>query len=757
MIHSFIRNKKNPKRLDKFIYYMSLKKVNYNFDDEYVMIYIEENIYLRIRLIGFIELHSNSKLLSTFVNWVNDSNNIDYTILLRMEDIVFMSLQHLEINKKIKNIELENTLESFKNIYLLKNKKISNYEKIKLEELNSSIKVLNKNKLFKIFSMVDYPKIELIQHHIIDESVVSVYVKYDFFSENPLTVHIDSTTEFKYNLLKKIETLDIFKNWNTWRDEYTLDYINDRIFNIIRKYGKINLKLIGTKLSLLINELEEEMEIEVNSQITENMLTTEIGELVISTGMWSLVMQEEQYNNKTEIINEKINSLFYYLKDKKNNKTNNIDELNSIKNIIKEYFDYYDQNNKIMCAILEFVSENLKSFNKENEEESFIIEHINDFMNSEDFLYKIEYCNENTSNIENKGYYKLTMSEYNKKIKRRKISEKKKEIVISDDSLEEIDLSSNDEKNIKNTKKRSNKNYIIDDDDNFEEECEKYKDEYIEMLNNYKIIECDDFTNFYGIDKVMNSVSLMLRKTIVKEIKLLQKNILIDHKSGIFVCKHSTRKNIIRVAITGPYGTPYENALFIFDLIINNDYPDGPPKLHLSNTGGKRLNPNLYYCGKVCLSLLGTWHGDESEIWNRNTSNISQILISIQSLILVEKPYFNEPGYMDRYDTDDGQKDSRKYSEQVTLYAMNHGINDLINDLQSDFPQYSEFHDIIRNHFKFKRNEILNKMIEWKDNVVNNKDNYKSILYTNNFKKYNDLIDDYDYSIKTYKKLIEFL
>lgn len=290
--------------MDKFIYYMSLKKINYDFNDKYVMIYIEENIYLRIRLIGLIELYSNSKLLLTFVNWVNDSNNIDYTILLRMEDIVFMSLQHLEINKKIKKIELKNTLESFKNIYLSENKKISNYEEIKLEELNSSIKILNNDKLFKIFLMIDYPKIELIQYHIIEESKVSVYVKYDFFSKNQLTVYIDSTTEFKYNLLKKIERLNIFKNWNTWRDEYTLDYINDRIFNIIKKYEKI--KLTGTKLNLLINKLEEDMEVEIDSQITESILTKEIDEFVIYEEIWLLVIPEEQYNKKIEIINEKI-------------------------------------------------------------------------------------------------------------------------------------------------------------------------------------------------------------------------------------------------------------------------------------------------------------------------------------------------------------------------------------------------------------------------------------------------------------------
>lgn len=28
-----------------------------------------------------------------------------------------------------------------------------------------------------------------------------------------------------------------------------------------------------------------------------------------------------------------------------------------------------------------------------------------------------------------------------------------------------------------------------------------------------------------------------------------------------------------------------------------------------------RFNPNLYNCGKVCLSLLGTWSGGENEKW----------------------------------------------------------------------------------------------------------------------------------------------
>ena len=63
------------------------------------------------------------------------------------------------------------------------------------------------------------------------------------------------------------------------------------------------------------------------------------------------------------------------------------------------------------------------------------------------------------------------------------------------------------------------------------------------------------------------------------------------------------------------------------------------------NIGSVRFNPNLYNCGKVCLSLLGTWQGQKEEMWCEKTSTFLQVMVSIQSLILVPDPYFNEPGY----------------------------------------------------------------------------------------------------------------
>ena len=58
---------------------------------------------------------------------------------------------------------------------------------------------------------------------------------------------------------------------------------------------------------------------------------------------------------------------------------------------------------------------------------------------------------------------------------------------------------------------------------------------------------------------------------------------------------------------------------------------------------------------QVCLSLLGTWGGAKGEEWNAETSTIIQVLVSIQSLILVPEPYYNEPGFERNYGTSSGE------------------------------------------------------------------------------------------------------
>lgn len=124
-----------------------------------------------------------------------------------------------------------------------------------------------------------------------------------------------------------------------------------------------------------------------------------------------------------------------------------------------------------------------------------------------------------------------------------------------------------------------------------------------------------------------------------------------DHKllrtslpTGVWVKTYGDRLDLLSVMIEGPKKTPYEDGLFLFDFQLGKDYPRAPPLCHYISFCSDRLNPNLYEDGKVCVSLLGTWPGKGSETWSAG-STLLQVIVSIQGLILVSEPYYNEAGY----------------------------------------------------------------------------------------------------------------
>lgn len=85
------------------------------------------------------------------------------------------------------------------------------------------------------------------------------------------------------------------------------------------------------------------------------------------------------------------------------------------------------------------------------------------------------------------------------------------------------------------------------------------------------------------------------------------------------------------------------------------------------HAGGLRLNPNLYESGKVCLSLLNTWKGTGSEVWDPQSSTVLQVLVSLQALVLNDRPYFNEAGYDKQAGKAEGEKNSVSYNENAFL------------------------------------------------------------------------------------------
>ncbi|KAG8086382.1 hypothetical protein GUJ93_ZPchr0010g8734 [Zizania palustris] len=153
-------------------------------------------------------------------------------------------------------------------------------------------------------------------------------------------------------------------------------------------------------------------------------------------------------------------------------------------------------------------------------------------------------------------------------------------------------------------------------------------------------------------------------KKIQQEWTILQN----DLPDGIHVRVYEERMDLLRACIVGAAGTPYHDNLFFFDIFFPPDYPHEPPSVHY-HSGGLRLNPNLYESGKVCLSLLKTWTGTGNEVWNPENSTVLQLLLSLQALVLNEKPYFNEAGYDKFMGKADGEKNSITYNENAFLLS----------------------------------------------------------------------------------------
>eukprot|EP01059_Diplonema_ambulator_P005011 TRINITY_DN14746_c1_g1_i1.p1 TRINITY_DN14746_c1_g1~~TRINITY_DN14746_c1_g1_i1.p1 ORF type:complete len:1393 (+),score=505.03 TRINITY_DN14746_c1_g1_i1:42-4220(+) len=171
-------------------------------------------------------------------------------------------------------------------------------------------------------------------------------------------------------------------------------------------------------------------------------------------------------------------------------------------------------------------------------------------------------------------------------------------------------------------------------------------------------------------------VSKSVMTAFKKEYKMFEKNPVYP-QACMFMRTDEDRMDSMRLILSGPEGTPYSYGLFVFDVFLPSSYPENPPLVSLKTTGGGtvRFNPNLYENGKVCLSLLGTWHGDGAETkWQPKVSSLSQIALSIQSMILVPDPYFNEPGNEAHQNTTEGAKWSAEYNEGLRLGTLRYAI-----------------------------------------------------------------------------------
>ncbi|XP_063052659.1 (E3-independent) E2 ubiquitin-conjugating enzyme UBE2O [Engraulis encrasicolus] len=189
--------------------------------------------------------------------------------------------------------------------------------------------------------------------------------------------------------------------------------------------------------------------------------------------------------------------------------------------------------------------------------------------------------------------------------------------------------------------------------------------------------------------------------TVRKEMALLATSL----PDGIMVKTFEDRMDLFAALIKGPTRTPYEDGLFLFDIQLPNIYPAVPPLFRYLSQCSGRLNPNLYDNGKVCVSLLGTWIGRGTERWT-SKSSLLQVLISIQGLILVNEPYYNEAGFDSDRGLQEGYENSRCYNE-MSLIKMVQSMTTLLQHPVQVFQQE------IRQHFAACGWRLVHRLEFW--------------------------------------------
>ena len=181
-------------------------------------------------------------------------------------------------------------------------------------------------------------------------------------------------------------------------------------------------------------------------------------------------------------------------------------------------------------------------------------------------------------------------------------------------------------------------------------------------------------------------------KRLLTDVKKIYNNPLTEHNIHY---KHD-ENDILKgyAVIMGPEDTVYFGGAYLFEFNFPDNYPFSPPTLKFQTKDGvTRFNPNLYKNGKVCVSILNTWHGEE---WS-SCQTISTILLTLVTL-LNNTPLLNEPGITEKH------PDYNKYNISILYKNIDIAIIDFLKII--NWPvKFKQFYPIYLEYFhKIKDN-----------------------------------------------------
>lgn len=204
-------------------------------------------------------------------------------------------------------------------------------------------------------------------------------------------------------------------------------------------------------------------------------------------------------------------------------------------------------------------------------------------------------------------------------------------------------------------------------------------------------------------------------KRLLKDCIDIYKNPLEDN--GIYYIHSETNIKKGYAMILGPEDTIYKYGAYLFEFEYPTDYPFSPPKLkYTTNNGSTRFNPNLYRNGKVCVSILNTWRGEQ---WT-SCQTIRSVLLSLITL-LHNEPLLNEPGITKNH------KDYNNYNNLIEYFNYKTAIIGIIQNKMHSIDNETIRKKLLTTYINFidtKKNNILENIKKLRNRWDNDSDSF---------------------------------
>jgi len=207
-------------------------------------------------------------------------------------------------------------------------------------------------------------------------------------------------------------------------------------------------------------------------------------------------------------------------------------------------------------------------------------------------------------------------------------------------------------------------------------------------------------------------------KRLLTDVKSLYKDPLTDHNIHYIHDDKDVLKGY--ALIIGPEDSVYYGGAYLFEFNFPDNYPFAPPTvLFKTQDGVTRFNPNLYKNGKVCVSILNTWQGEE---WS-SCQSISSVLLTLVSL-LNSQPLLNEPGITDKH------PDFNNYNKSICYKNIDVAIVRFLDE--SNWPlKFKQFYTLYLGFFQKHKKTIEDLINKFKLDEPQNKIYHVGLYYMN--------------------------